>query len=116
MANKIAVWRERLRLVATATAGIVDGEIVLPIQRWYLQNVAVKNDTTANSDCILSVYDGSYSHVLYYFENLGSNVWSNVKISLWLMEMERIRLEWSSIISGDILDVHISGQKRFKEG
>lgn len=108
-------WRERLKDSASDTTLTVYAEYVPPGERWWCQRVAVRNNTTASADVEVGIETGGYFHVLYFFSNLTVNTWGSQPLEVWLLEGERLRFDWSGIVSGEVVEAHISGVRRFKE-
>ncbi len=114
MTNTIGVWRERLTSVASGTEHVQESDKIPELEWRYLECVGIRNDTTVGSKCLAGIWDGAYLHTLYYFDNVGANVWTTVVRQLWLRPGERLRFEWSNITSGDRLDIHISGHRQYR--
>jgi len=108
-------WRDRLKDTASGTTLSVLCDRVPPKERWYVQRVAVRNNTTDNADVEVGIETGGYFHVLYYFKNLTINEWVSQAIEVWLLEGEYLRFDWSGIVSSEVVEAHITGVKRFKE-
>ncbi|MBU2685571.1 MAG: hypothetical protein KKF27_20210 [Gammaproteobacteria bacterium] len=115
MSNRIDTWRERLTKTATATTATVDSEIIPSGERRYLESVAVRDDATNDTECLVSIVTAGYNHALYRLHDMEDNKFSSMRRPCWLSEGERLRFEWASIQSGDVLDMHITGQIRFAE-
>jgi hypothetical protein len=115
MTDTMGIWREPLIDVATATTASVDSDPVPPGERWYVQRVAVYNDTTDNADCLVSIWDGMKAHALYYFKNITVTEWASQAVECWLREGESLRFDWSGIVSGETLKMTVTGHKRLRD-
>jgi len=108
----MGMWRERITQTATTTTATLYSDKVKEGERWYLQRVTVRNDTTATADCLVSIDAGTHVHPLYYFENTGKDVEASQEIQCWLRAGERLQFDWTSIVAGDKLFVHVTGHKQ----
>ena len=111
MRKTMGVWRERITLVATTASHTMYSEPVPEGERWYLQRVTVRDDTTANADCLVSIDAVTHKHPLYYFSNLTANVESSQTIECWLRDGERLQFDWTDVVAADKLFVHVTGHK-----
>ena len=105
------LWRERLISDATSTEVIQDSSVVPPGEIWYLKRLALRNDTTSGSDVLVSIVTAGYEHVVYYAKDLVSGEWTSVNLEIYLREGEFLRLDWTSVVSGDRLTAHLTGER-----
>jgi hypothetical protein len=112
MRKTMGMWRERVTKTVTATSDTLYSEYVSEGERWFLQRVSVRNDTTANSTCLVSIDAGTHIHPLYYFTLTSANIEYSAAIECWMREGERLRFDWGATLSGDKLFVHITGHKQ----
>jgi hypothetical protein len=107
-------WRERLKDTASDTTLSVLSERVPPKERWYVQRVAARTDSQSNATLEVGIETGGYFHVLYFFDYFFPGEWDSEPIEVWLFEGEYLRFDWSSIVSGDVVEAHITGVKRLE--
>jgi len=105
--------RERLKNTASATTLTVLAEVVPEDERWFVERVCVRGNTTTGADCLLSVVVAGYKHALYYFKDLVVTEWAAVDLDLWLFKGESLAFEWSGIVSGEIVEGHVTGSRRW---
>jgi len=115
MRKTMGVWRERITLVATDTTATLYSDKVPEDERWYLQRVSVRDDTTGNADCLVCIDAGTHVHPLYYFGNITKDVEKSDSIECWLRAGERLQFDWTDIVAGDKLFVHVTGHKQGTE-
>lgn len=113
MATKIAIWRERLTAIAGGTTHTQWADAVKREEAKHLDYIAVRNNTTDNADCLVGIYDGAYLHILYYFKNLTAGEWASIRRVIWLREGERLRFDWTGIVDGERLDIHLTGYREY---
>lgn len=107
----IGIWRERLTVVADDTSETVYSEVVPPGELWHIDEIGVKDNTTAAADCEVYLDTAGYKHHYWYFANVGTVFNQNATAEIWLREGERLGFDWTSVVAADILEMHISGEK-----
>jgi hypothetical protein len=114
LAEKWGGWREPIDTKSEGTTHTERSEVVPEGQRWLLQRVAVKNDTTNGAACVVSIERGAYPYTIHPFTSLTNGVWSEEKIEEWLYPMERVRFDWSGVVATEGLHMHLLGSRRFE--
>jgi len=112
--KSVGIWRERLQLIATTTEHTLMSEPVPPGETWDASLIAVYDDTTAAADALIGIWTGGYLHVVALVTNIGA-VWNATYWqSVQLREGERLAVKFTSVVAGDVLEVHLTGEKHSK--
>jgi len=112
MRKTMGMWRERITATSSGTSHTMYSESVSEGERWFLQRVSVRDDTTSGASCLVSIDAGTHVHPLHLFSGLTANVESDAEIQCWLRESERLQFAWSGVAANDKLYVHVTGHKQ----
>lgn len=106
----------RIRLEDTAITSLLNlyTDKVREGERWYLERVAVLNDTTSNADCEMSIEQRAYSHHILQITDVTAGEWSSERVCVWIFPGERLCFRWDGVTSGDNIKVHLTGLVRFE--
>jgi len=115
VARKISGLRRKIKATASATTHTAETTRVKTGETWFIDLIALRNQTRANSDVIVSVQNHGYDHVIGQSLNLSDNVWTTIDRETRLFEGEYLKFAWADVVSGDVLDMHITGHKHYRE-
>jgi len=100
---------ERVVGDATATTLSTTSNRVPERETWLIQHIAVYNDTTDDAECQVSIDLSGFNHVIATTGPLAATEYYAIQLDLLLMPRDRLRFDWTSIASGDHLEMHITG-------
>lgn len=103
--HKLNGHRHKHVEIATGTTLTLKGEPCPPDQLWYFETVTVYDDTTDNSNCLVSIKSGATYYPIFYFKDITSTEYAKKFMRLWIFPGEQIVYEWTDIISGDRLEM-----------
>ncbi len=113
--TEIGVLRERVTLAATGTTGTAYSSQVPEGERWFVQSIAIRDDTTAGAECEVAAERSGFSHVFRRLGPVAANEFYADVLETWLLPRERLQFNWSGVANGDGLEMHVTG-RRFREG
>ena len=114
MKQKVHPLRIALKNTASATTLDVETDKVKTGDQWKVDRIMLRNQTRANSDVVVYINTGAYNHAIAFERGLADNEWSYLDLDLILKEGESLVFSWSDIVSSDVLDSHITGERRYQ--
>lgn len=110
--DKILGHRHKHTKVVDATTYTLKGERCPERQRWYFETVTVKDDTTDNSNCLVSIERAGTDYPIFYFKDITNGEWEKKFMRLWIFPGERIVYTWSDMVSGDKIEMAEHGHRK----
>lgn len=80
-----------------------------------IKRVVVRNQTNANSDVAVSLSSGGLETFLGYIRGLAANEWAYIELDEYLVEGERLKLAWSGLTAGDVIESRVTGLLHYRE-
>lgn len=107
----------RHKYLRDADAGTEEvlGDLVPEGERWYVEMVNVYNDTSADSDCLVSIKTHATKFPVAYIENIGAEEWTRSLLRFWMFPEERLVFDWTDLSQGDRLLMVPVGHRRYTD-
>ena len=115
MREKVHPLRINLKLTASTTTHDVSTDKVKTGEQWKIDQIIVRNNTRANSDVEVYINTGAYYHAVDFVRGIAESEWAKLDIDLTLKEGESLRFYWTDVADGDVLDMHITGDRRYRK-
>lgn len=115
MTTKMGMWREKLTGTATDTTHTVDSEAVPEDERRFLVRTCATIDTTDNADVLVYIVSHGEAILLCGMVNITVALAKGQRHMLWLTDGEFLRFVFSGIVSGEVVEVGITGHKQYEQ-
>lgn len=104
--------RHRHTKTVSATTHTLKGERCPEDQKWYFETVTVKDDTTDNTNCLVSIVRAGTKYPIFWFKDITRTEWEKKSIGLWVFPGEYIQYDWTDMVSGDKIDMVEHGHRK----
>lgn len=105
--------RHRHKATASDTTLTHYGDYVPPYLKVYVALIAFRCSTTANADVVISIDGHGYDHVVGSQINMTATEWYYYRPQLWLTQNERLKFDWDGIVSGEVVEAHVTGHYQY---
>jgi hypothetical protein len=105
------VWQEHVSETAIATTHTFYSDYVPQDEFWYVRTICLMKQITAATAARIYIDAGTHLHPIGYSSMATGYVLYFNAVEGWLREGERIRVDFTTVISGDVLQMFIMGVK-----
>jgi len=112
MTERFGAIRHHYKKSIVADLDVFYSPYVPENERWWIESSSSMNDTTDNTECLISIERAGSLFPVVEHINLTVDLWGSKDLRLWLFPGERLAFTWINVIAADLVEFSCVGHRR----